>query len=181
MEEEVAILASIIYCASSKKPSMKERNLCLLASRMAWKHITSSCWVCTTLSPLSNLWCQQLPFLLYISCIHSNLANCLVLGALHCPHHHMAFSASFLPPLYKAHWSDLFWVFLSFTHCSKITYPLCKIMKTTRLWNMLGTCHFIVCPFCCQFRKFWLTLPESPPKFLICTLLGTMAYTQHVL
>jgi hypothetical protein len=37
-----------------------------------------------------------------------------------------------------------------------------------------------VCPFCCPFRKFWLTLPESPPKFLICTLLGTMAYTQHV-
>ncbi len=180
MKEEVAILASILYCASSKKPSMKERNLCLLASRMAWKHITSSCWVCTTLSPLANVFDVSS---CHFCCTFHVFIPTWLLPCLRCltlpPPPYGLFCLFFTSPL-QGTLVRSFWVFLTFTHCSKITYPLCKIMKTTRLWNMLGTCHFIVCPFCCPFRKFWLTLPESPPKFLICTLLGTMAYTQHV-
>lgn len=55
-----------------------------------------------------------------------------------------------------------------------MSYPLCKIMKTTRLWNMPSTG---LCAHSCPFGilvpiwKFWLALP-GPGKFLM----GTMAW-----
>jgi len=38
-----------------------------------------------------------------------------------------------------------------------------------------------LCPFCCQFGKFWLTLlPRPHPNLLAGTLLGAMACAWHV-
>lgn len=52
---------------------------------------------------------------------------------------HVALGASF-----TRHNGEVFWGILTSNHCAKFTCPFMQIMKTIRVWNVMGT-YYSVC------------------------------------